>query len=103
MLTKGASYLLWRGDFSMIRNYMLDHLAWMLSDSTGIPPLFAEPAGMVQETYGTYTGAFLEGSSGTPQIRVHRAVAKNPRNQLGFRFGYVDAAGAGHLVITRPK
>ena len=43
---------------------MLDHLAWMLSDSTGIPPRFAKPAGMVQETYGNYNGAFLEGCAG---------------------------------------
>jgi hypothetical protein len=62
LLTKGASYLLWRGDFAKIRSYMLDHLAWMLSDSTGIPPAYAKKAGMVQETYGNYHGAFLEGA-----------------------------------------
>lgn len=56
VLVKGASYLLWRGDFSRIREYLLDHLAWMLSDSTGIPPKYARPAGMIQETYGYYTG-----------------------------------------------
>jgi hypothetical protein len=83
---------------------MLDHLAWMLSDSTGIPPLYAEPAGMVQETFGSYSGAFLEGSRGTRADQSFVALwRKNPRNKLGFRFGYVDAAGAGHLVITRPK
>src|SRR5262249_24373182 len=38
MMTKGASYLLWYKDFSTIRDYMLAHLAWMVSDSTGIPP-----------------------------------------------------------------
>ena len=104
MLTKGASYLLWRGDFSQIRNYMLDHLTWMLSDSTGIPPTYAKQAGMVQETYGSFNGAFLEGAQDnrneTAFLELWR---KNPRKPLGFRFGYVDKDGSGHLVVTRPK
>jgi len=104
VLTKGASYLLWRGDFSLIRNYMLEHLAWMLSDSTGIPPAYARKAGMVQETYGAFTGAFLEGAqaSNTEQSMVE-LWAKQPRRKLGFRFGYVDANKQAHLMVTRPK
>jgi hypothetical protein len=104
MLTKGASYLLWRADFSQIRTYMLDHLTWMLSDSTGIPPFFARRAGMMQETYGSFNGAFLEGArdnrTETSFLELWR---KNPRKPLGFRFGYVDKDGSGHLVVTRPK
>jgi len=104
MLTKGASYLLQRPNFSLIRNYMLDHLAWMLSDSTGIPPFYARPAGMEQVTYGSYSGAFLEGSRGNRYDQSFIDLwRKNPRKRLGFRFGYVDSAGAGHLVVTRPK
>lgn len=104
VLTKGASYLLWRGDFSLIRNYMLDHLAWMLSDSTGIPPVYAKKAGMVQETYGAFTGAFLEGAqaSNTEQSMIE-LWAKQKRRKLGFRFGYVDANKQAHLMVTRPK
>jgi hypothetical protein len=104
MLTKGASYLLHRPTFSKIRNYMLENLSWMLSDSTGIPPLYAEPAGMTQETFGSYSGAFLEGSRGTKADRSFLDLWRtSPRKKLGFRFGYVDAGGAGHLVITKPK
>jgi hypothetical protein len=104
LLTKGASYLLWRGDFSTIRTYMLEHLTWMLSDSTGITPIHARPAGMVQETYGSFNGAFLEGArdnrSDNSFIELWR---KNPKKPLAFRFGYVDKDGSGHLVVTRPK
>jgi hypothetical protein len=103
ILTKGGSYLLQRNTFSMIRNYILDHLAWMLSDSTGIAPIFAEPAGMVQVTYGNYAGALLAGSKGN---RVDNSFVElwrsNPRRKLAFRFGYVDAAGQNHLVVTKP-
>ena len=105
ILTKGASYLLWRGDFSTVRNYMLGHLAWMLSDSTGIPPVHARKAGMVQDTYGRYDGAFLEGAeaSGKRHSDDFRALwQKNKYRKLPFRFGYVDAIGQPHLVVTRP-
>lgn len=104
MLTKGASYLLHRGDFSLIRGYMLDHLAWMLSDSTGIPPTFARPAGMVQETYGRYTGAFLEGAQANRHdesfVELWRSQAAR---RLPFRFGYVDKDRQAHVVVTRPR
>ena len=104
MLVKGASYLLWSPNFTAIRGYMLDNLAWMLSDSTGIPPRFAKKAGMVQETYGYYDGAFLEGSQESQHdadfIELWRS---QPRRKLPFRFGYVDKDKQAHLVVTRPK
>ncbi len=103
MLTKGASYLLWSSNFGLIRNYMLDHLAWMLSDSTGIPPRYAKKAGMIQETYGYYNGAFLEGGQGTQNdLDFIDLWAKQPRRKLPFRFGYVDKDKQAHLVVTRP-
>jgi hypothetical protein len=104
MLTKGASYLLYRGDFSVIRGYMLDHLAWMLSDSTGIPPTYARPAGMVQETYGHYTGAFLEGAQDNRHDDSFIELWRSQKvRRLPFRFGYVDKDKQAHLVVTRPK
>jgi hypothetical protein len=103
MLTKGASYLLWRGDFALIRSYMLDHLAWMLSDSTGIPPQFARRAGMVQVTYGRYDGAFLEGTDVRHDDAFIELWKSQKTRRLPFRFGYVDKDKQAHLVVTRPK
>jgi len=103
MLTKGASYLLWRGDFSVIRRYMLDHLTWMLSDSTGIPPSFAKRAGMVQQTYGHYAGAFLEGTDPRHDDAFIELWQSQKVRTLPFRFGYVDKDKQAHLVVTRPK
>jgi hypothetical protein len=103
-LVKGASYLLYRGDFSVIRGYLLDHLAWMLSDSTGIPPTYAKPAGMVQETYGHYSGAFLESAGDNRHDDAFIALwAGQKVRRLPFRFGYVDKDKQAHLVVTRPK
>jgi hypothetical protein len=104
MLTKGASYLLYRGDFSLIRGYMLDHLAWMLSDSTGIPPTYARPAGMIQETYGRYQGAFLEGAQANRHDESFVELWKSQTaRRLPFRFGYVDKDKQAHVVVTRPR
>lgn len=104
VLTKGASYLLWRGDFALIRDWMLGHLAWMLSDSTGIPPAYARAKGMVQDTYGSYHGAFLEGAQeGKHDQAFVEMWAKQKRRRLPFRFGYVDKDKQAHLVVTRPK
>ena len=103
ILVKGASYLLWSPNFVAIRTYILDHLAWMLSDSTGVPPRFAKKAGMFQETYGSYNGAFLESSQQTQHdddfIELWRS---QPRRKLPFRFGYVDKDKQAHVVVTRP-
>jgi hypothetical protein len=104
MLVKGASYLLWRPHFSKVRGYILDHLAWMLSDSTGVPPAYAKPAGMIQETYGAYTGAFLEDVRASKHDEAFIELwKKQKRRKLGFRFGYVDANKQAHLIVTRPR
>ncbi len=106
MLTKGASYLLWLASFSKIRNYLLANLAWMLSDSTGIPPAYATAAGMVQDTYGRFSGAFLEGAElrGLKHSDAFRALwLKNPKRPLPVRFGYVDQSKQAHLLVTRPR
>ena len=101
-LVKGASYLLWNDGFSTIRDYLLAHLDWMLSDSTGIPPAYATKAGMVQEPLGRFTGSYLKAAE--RHNRDFRALwKKNPVRKLPFRFGYVDASKQAHLLITRPK
>lgn len=103
-LVKGASYLLWRPDFSRIRGYLLDHLAWMLSDSTGIPPAYAKPAGMIQETYGRFDGAFLEGAQTNKANEAFVELWKTQKKRaLPFRFGYVDMNKQAHVVVTKPR
>jgi hypothetical protein len=106
LLTKGASYLLWLPTFSKIRDYMLEHLAFMVSDSTGIPPAYANAAGMVQVPYGAFAGAFLEGAElhGQRHSEAFRALWKqSPRRALPMRFGYVDLAKQAHLLVTQPR
>jgi hypothetical protein len=106
-MTKAASYLLWRDDFSRVRKYLLRRMVLMISDSTGIPPHWAGPAGFVQETYGTFELSFLEASEETNQ-EFKELWAGQPARKLPFRYGYIDGLKDGdkpigryHLLVTR--
>ena len=53
-MTKAASYLLSFDEFSSMRQYLVDHVDWMVSDSTGLAPLYGKPAGFEYETWGVF-------------------------------------------------
>jgi hypothetical protein len=99
-LIKAASYLLWFDTFSHIRSYLLDHAAWMLSDSTGIQPSLARAAGFEQECYGLFHGPFLAKNSHIKSEFLTLWQA-SPRRMLPFYFGYPDIDGHGHMMVTR--
>jgi hypothetical protein len=100
-MTKSASYLLWTSAFTAIRDYLATHLAWMPSDSTGLPPRHAVGAGLEQETYGRFRGAALRAGK-ADQAAFVTLWKQQPSRKLRFRYGYRDARGHAHLVITRP-
>jgi hypothetical protein len=98
-MTKAASYLLGWESFSTIRKYLLEHVVWMVSDATGIPPQYATPAGFTQETYGTFEGPHI--SAGADNTKAWITLWKGqPKRELPFRFGYPDTHNHRHLVIT---
>lgn len=101
-MTKAASFLLWSGAFSTIRKYLLDHMDWMVSDATGIPPSIASEAGFAQETYGRFTGAIMKVDADV--LREFRDLWNaQPKRPLAFRFGYPDkGTGQHHLMVTYP-
>ncbi|HET9625880.1 MAG TPA: hypothetical protein VFP84_31180 [Kofleriaceae bacterium] len=101
-MTKAASYLLWADSFSGIRSFLLDHMAWMASDSTGIPPRYAKKAGFTQVTYGTFTAPFLEEADKSTGEAMAKLWTSQPHRKLTFRYGYPDADKNIHLMITQP-
>ncbi len=104
VMTKAASYLLWFENFSIFRNYLLKNMEWMVSDSTGIPPHFATPAGFVQDAFGQFDGPLRDMHPGRVEIdEFRRLFAAQPKRALPFRYGYPDAAKHAHLVVTRRK
>jgi hypothetical protein len=100
VLIKAASYLLWFDTFSHIRSYLLDHAAWMISDSTGVPPSLARAAGFEQDTYGLFHGPFLAKNSHIKNEFLTLWQA-SPKRMLPFYFGYPDIDGHGHMMVTR--
>ncbi len=102
-MTKAGGYLLWTDDFSVLRDYLLTHMAFMISDSTGILPRHASAAGFEQITYGKFNGAFLDDNGGRNAAELRRLWQSQPYRRLPFRYGYSDILGANHLIVTKPK
>jgi hypothetical protein len=101
-MTKAASHLLWNDHFTSIRGWLIEHTDWMISDSTGIPPRFAEPAGFAQDTYGTFDGPALFGLYDKRDAEdLKRLFKSEPTRELSFRYGYPDQDGHAHLLVTR--
>jgi hypothetical protein len=98
-ILKAASYLVWMDAFSDIRNYLLGHAVFMISDSTGVPPSLAAKAGFTQQTYGRFQGSLLPADAG--YNREFRALWRSqPKRRLPFRYGYLSQ-NAAHLLVTK--
>lgn len=102
-MTKAASYLLHAYGFAGIRDYLLENIAWMASDSTGLDPRSAARAGFEQVTYGVYHGPFLEKANAAVGEQMVALWGKGKAKKLPFRYGYPDNDLHVHLMITRPK
>jgi hypothetical protein len=104
-MTKAASHLLWADEFSTIRAYLVAHMVWMISDSTGIPPRFLKDTSFVQDTYGVFEGPSSFGTTDRRDAEDFRKLFKaNPQSKLPFRYyGYPDSNHHGHIIVTRPR
>jgi hypothetical protein len=103
-MTKAASYLLAFTNFNTMRKYIIDHVEWMVSDSTGLAPKYGTPAGFEYEMWGQYDVSNMdEGKLVTPQWLA--LYAAQPKRPLKFRFGYPSGAPkySPHLIIMRKK
>lgn len=97
-MTKAASYLLWRDQFSTIRNFLLKHMELMISDSTGIPPKFATAAGFEQKAFGRFDESFL--GANAEYNRDFRKLWEKAE-PLSFRYGYLDKNLHMHMLLTK--
>lgn len=88
-MTKAASYLLWNGGFSLVRDYLVTHAAFMVSDSTGVPVRFWKKAGCTVETFGTFQKSFFKASD-TYEEDLRKEFEH--AHKIPMRFGYPDAS-----------
>jgi hypothetical protein len=101
-MTKAASYLLTFDEFKTMRKYVISHVDWMVSDSTGLAPTYGTPAGFEYETWGTFETSNM--TAGREVQNIWRAMfAEQPKRELKFRFGYPDGKYRGHLIIMKKK
>lgn len=101
-MTKAASYLLWRDEqFSLIRDYLVGHAQFMVSDSTGVLPRFWRKAGCTVTTYGSFETTFL-GTWSVYRDELKREFDNQPKRELPMRFGYPDGSAQkrSHLVVA---
>jgi hypothetical protein len=101
-MTKAASYLLSWDSFSLMRDYLIKHVVWMVSDATGVAPKWGKPAGFEYETYGSFTGPHIPAGNSIQKDWRSEFEAQDKR-ELPFRFGYYDKKNQNHLVIMRRK
>lgn len=99
-MTKAASYLLWNPSFAVIRDWLVAHAVFMISDSTGVPPRYWKKAGCTVETFGSFQKSFLGTWEGFQQeLRDEFATAK----KLPMRFGYPDGSPEkrSHCMVVK--
>ena len=101
-MTKAASYLLSWDTFSLMRDYLIKHAVWMVSDATGVAPKWGKPAGFEYETYGSFVGPHIPAGNSISRD-WHNEFAAQEKRELGFRFGYYDKKNQNHLIIMRRK
>jgi hypothetical protein len=101
-MTKAASYLLSWDSFSLMRNYLLGHAMWMVSDATGVAPKWGKRAGFEYETYGVFEAPHIEAGNGISSD-WKKQFNSAPKRALAFRFGYYDQKLRNHLVIMKRK
>ena len=97
-MTKAASYLLWRPNFVTIRDYLLAHMEFMLSDSTGVPHSIAVEKGFEQNVYGKFDESFLPANPAYNADFKKLWVKAEP---LPFRYGYLDKKLQVHMMVTK--
>jgi hypothetical protein len=101
-MTKAATHLLWNEHFKVIRGWLVAHTDWMVSDSTGLPPRIAGPAGFTQDTFGTFDGPSPFGDPDHADAEdLKKLFASQPARDLPFRYGYPDKDGHAHMIVTR--
>jgi hypothetical protein len=101
-MTKAASYLLSFTGFDQMRKYIIDHVDWMISDTTGLPPKYGKPAGFEYEVWGEWGKPNMNAAYGI-QSDWKSLWKEQPKRELKFRFGYPDMKLHGHLVIMKRK
>lgn len=102
---KSGSYLLHYGDFSNIRNLILDKSLFVLEDDTGVPYRYFKHQGWGIQLYGAYAKPVEDFPAIVEQKDLQAAYEDPAGNvkKLPFHFGYRWVSKIDNLLLmTRP-
>jgi hypothetical protein len=101
-LIKAASYLMHGEGFSGVRNFLLDHSAFIVQDDSGIP-LRSFGRNWALEFYGRFIPHGEKFGKYDQQALAEVYRRNSPPPELGFAFGYWWQAERGILMLARCK
>ncbi|MHA3774268.1 hypothetical protein ACXR0O_22300 [Verrucomicrobiota bacterium sgz303538] len=101
-LVKSASYLMHTGDFSNVRNFLLQNSRVIVQDDSGIPLRELERAGYNVKLFGNYAGP-IELFKQHYQPDLAQAYQTGSSPDLGFAFGYHWQTDRGMLMVATKR
>jgi hypothetical protein len=101
-LVKSASYLLHGGNFSLVRNFLLDKSQSIVQDDTGIPARYFKAEDWQLKPFGAYLGP-IEIFKGMYQQDLAQIFRKGPTPKLEFGIGYRWRGHDSNLLLAIKK
>ncbi len=98
-LVKSASYLLHGSNFSMMRNFLLDHSATILQDDTGIPIVDFDLQKWRVKLFGHYSRP-IRVFHYAYQTRMAELYGKDNPTPIDFGIGYRYSKGQSNLLLA---
>lgn len=99
---KSASYLLHGGDFSDVRDFLLNHSAAILQDDTGVPVSHFKPEQWQLQPFGTYSSP-IRMFRGNYQSKLRGLYQKGNPIPIDFGVGYKWKLNQSNLLLAVRK
>ncbi|HTS40030.1 MAG TPA: hypothetical protein VMH84_05760 [Xanthobacteraceae bacterium] len=96
---KSASYLMHSGNFSQVRNFILDNSSLILQDDTGVPVRLFDTAKWQLRPYGRYLGP-IPMFQDMYQSKLNELFQKNQPIPIDFGVGYRWYANESNLLLA---
>lgn len=98
-IAKASNYMYWWHSMHLIRDYMLSHMTFMVSDASGIRERDAARAGFVQRVWGRFAGAHVKVNKRIERERK-RQFKRQSYRRAPVRFGYPDVRSRANIMVT---
>ena len=101
-LLKAASYLLHSGNFTAVRNFLLQNSASVLQDDSGIPVRYFTPDKWTLRFFGVYTAPLdLFKNYYQPDLRQYYEASSPKRLTFGFGYKWSNRSSTLFLAVRK--